>query len=376
MVSSECFIEGRVDHEELQSQFLQFQKATKELQEAYRSLKERASSVDQELAQTNRALRVRLEERERILESMPLGVFHQRNEKVEAGNEEGQRLQKYLGPQFLEMLTGLPPGKGVSRLNPKSLDGNPCFLEVTSLDLGGSGHEVLHFVVNQTEVLSLQAEVSRLDRIEGLATLALGVAHEIRNPLNGVGGYASLLRRNPTSPKVGDWAEKIEGGVRRVENIIRDLLAFARPEKRGVPRCKSLRDWLNQVEEELPFTLCKEDGEVLVEGDEIAFPAVLKNLFRNAKEAGASRVLIQVESSDDGYCYIRIEDDGKGLPSGWKERIFDPFVSDKVSGTGLGLAFCRKALESMGGEIRALNEGCAGAKFELRVKVGRRGMNG
>jgi signal transduction histidine kinase len=372
MVILDCSPEGQASLEDLQSQFLQFQKATNELQDAYRSLKDRAASVDRELAESNRALRDRLDERERILQSMPLGVFHQRNGAVKAGNEEGQRLLRDLGRGILNKLQGLPPEGEVKRLEIVSLDSSLRILEVTSLGLGGDSSEVLHFVVDQTEVLSLQKEVSRLDRIEGLATLSLGVAHEIRNPLNGLGGFASLVRRNPTSSKVGEWAEQIEVGVRRVERIVRDLLAFARPEKRGNPKTQNLRDWLNQVEEDIPTSVSCEDAEILLKGDEIAFPAVLKNLVRNAKEAGASLVRFQVKSSDAKYCYLHVEDDGVGLPLGWKERVFDPFVSGKETGTGLGLAFCRKALESMGGGIQALNDGVKGAKFELRVSVGRR----
>ena len=375
MVVIDCFAKGRTDIKELQNQFLQFQKATAELQIAYRSLKERAALVDQELAETNRALRERLRERERILQSMPLGVFHQKGGRVEPGNEEGQRLLQDLGPSLGSKLKALPSGGCPTRLELESTDGGFRTVEVTSLGFGGEDQEFLHFVVDQTEVLSLQEEVSRLDRIEGLATLALGVAHEIRNPLNGLGGYASLLRRNPGSSKVGEWAGKVEEGVRRVEGIVHDLLAFARPEKRGIPRCMSLESWLEQVDEQLLLSISSEDAAVLVEGDEIAFPAVLKNLVRNAKEAGASKVCIRVRKTDLKYCHILVEDDGKGLPEGWKERVFDPFVSGKEGGTGLGLAFCRKALESMGGGIVALHDGTKGASFELRVKNGRRGLD-
>ncbi len=371
MVTIDLYPQDRAGMEDLQKQFLQFQKATADLQDAYRSLKERAASVDQELAETNRTLRERLRERERILQSMPLGVFHQKGERVEAGNEEGQRLLQDLGPSLPTALVSLHRSGIATRLELGSIDGSIRTLEVTSLELGSEESEVLHFVVNQSEVLSLQEEVSRLDRIEGLATLALGVAHEIRNPLNGVGGYASLLRRNPGSSKVGDWAEKIEEGVRRVEEIVSDLLAFARPEKRGTPKGMSLEAWLLHVDEGVDLSVSPEAGAAVVEGDEIALPAVLQNLVRNAKEAGASQVRIELRKMDHRYCHLLIEDDGEGLPCGWKERVFDPFVSGKEGGTGLGLAFCRKALESMGGGILALNDGVKGAKFEVRLKTGK-----
>ena len=375
MVSADCFEDKEVGIEELRAQFQQFQRATHELQKAYKSLKERAASVDRELAETNRALRSRLEERERILQSMPLGVFHQGPEGLMPGNDEGKRLLQDLDGLLAPELCRLVPGDGVARLEIEGKDGRRRNLEVTSLQLGSNGSEVLHFVVDQTEVLSLQEELARLDRIEGLATLSLGVAHEIRNPLNGVRGYASLMRRNPHSERVAQWAENIELGVERVERIVSDLLAFARPEKRGNPKTMSLRSWLRPLLDDFQVSCSEEDGRVLIEADPIAFPTVLENLVRNAKEAGATEVRFERISRRTQWISLLVEDDGSGIPAGWRERVFDPFVTGKSEGTGLGLAFCRKAMESMGGSIVALNDGVPGARFELRVKCGQRGGN-
>ncbi|MEZ5102829.1 MAG: ATP-binding protein [Thermoleophilia bacterium] len=348
---------------DLLARFQWFCEASGRLELAYRQLQEETRRVDRELAEANRRLAGALAEREEILASMPLGVFRMQAGASEPINPEARRLVARFGAgPVAALLEG--PGGTESLVDP---DGRARRLQVTATDLPGGVR--LGFVEDRTEIDALSEELGRLARLSSLSELALGVAHEVRNPLTAIAGFAGMLRRDPDAPKARRWAEAIEEGAQRVERIIRDLLVFARPEDREPVVERRLGAWIAEAHEDAEALAVELEGGAVgarVRGAPEALGKVFANLLRNAAEAGAGRVVVTAEACEPDRLRLRFADDGPGVPRELRDRLFDPFAGGRPGGTGLGLAFCARALEAMDGRIR-LEDRAGGACFVVEL---------
>ncbi|MEZ5989511.1 MAG: histidine kinase dimerization/phospho-acceptor domain-containing protein [Planctomycetota bacterium] len=282
--------------------------------------------------------------------------------RVRADQPEARRLVARFGAgPVAALLEG--PGGTESLVDP---DGRARRLQVTATDLPGGVR--LGFVEDRTEIDALSEELGRLARLSSLSELALGVAHEVRNPLTAIAGFAGMLRRDPDAPKARRWAEAIEEGAQRVERIIRDLLVFARPEDREPVVERRLGAWIAEAHEDAEALAVELEGGAVgarVRGAPEALGKVFANLLRNAAEAGAGRVVVTAEACEPDRLRLRFADDGPASP-GLRDRLFDPFAGGRLGGTGLGLAFCARALEAMDGRIR-LEDRAGGACFVVEL---------
>jgi len=220
--------------------------------------------------------------------------------------------------------------------------------------------------------------LARSERLAALGEMAAGVAHEIRNPLGGVGLYASLLERDlGDRPAQLDIAQRIGVGVRNLEGIVGDILAFAgdaEPRRQGVRLAGILDSALTQVasqaqtmsveiDVDLRLTqvgLCCDPGQI---------ERALVNLIRNAVEAAGKGGRVWVRAGEtrtnDKMFAVIVEDNGPGIPAEQLHRIFNPFFTTKHTGTGLGLAIVHRIAESHGGSVVAGARKGGGAAFVL-----------
>jgi len=225
-------------------------------------------------------------------------------------------------------------------------------------------------------------ELQRRERLASLGEMAAGVAHEIRNPLGGIGLYASLLERDLTDrPKQLELVRKMSAGLSNLECTVGDILAFAGDAELDVQRVvvgKILQDALAQT------TPNAETSDITIEIDPM-LPSVellcdagqitraMINLILNALEAvaGSGSVWIRRDDRDVGKGLLRIvvEDTGRGIPPELLNRIFDPFFTTKDTGTGLGLAIVHRIAEANGGSVSAGNRADVGAAFVLSVPL-------
>ena len=244
-------------------------------------------------------------------------------------------------------------------------------------------HDQLH----QT-VLALQSELSeknrlleRKNRLAALGEMAAGMAHEIRNPLGGIHLYASMLGKDVAQmPASLDLVKKISGGVKRLEALVSQVLAFSRDIianpvatdlAQAVGRAVELASpkldanhvtWAIEGPAEMPVTV-----------DAFLLEQALLNLLLNAAEAmhergGAIRVFY-ARGDDVGARQLRIvvKHTGPGIPATVLDKIFDPFFTTKDTGTGLGLAIVHRIVEAHEGTIMATNPAGGGAQFEIRI---------
>jgi signal transduction histidine kinase len=221
-------------------------------------------------------------------------------------------------------------------------------------------------------------EALRAEQLAMVGQMAAGIAHEVRNPLMAIKILVQAAAEGGERALSGHDLDVLEEEICRLERLITTLLDFARPpgpQKRpldvGMLACQSAELVAGQAELHDVTVLCETPEEpAIVEADAGQIRQVLLNLLLNALDAmpegGELRVQVGLVAEDDGGgVAIDVEDTGSGLPSGLGETIFEPFVSTKETGTGLGLSVCRRIVEMHGGRITAANRSTGGSRFQV-----------
>jgi signal transduction histidine kinase len=348
-----------VDEGELRAGFAAFTAAAARLEDSYARLQTRAAAIDHELQATNRALQQALVEREAIFRALPLGIVALRADgEVTFQNDEAARLCAAARAQ----------GRDLALAAPGEVNLPDCAVRVRWVELPEGRLALLE---DRSRIQELEREVHRLDRLAGLSELALGVAHEIKNPLNGALGFCALLERQTEPEACRRFAGKVADGLRRVDRIVKAMLGFAAP-GRARGRTATLAAVVAEAAAAVNLPrgriACHGRIDVAVDGDALA--RVLANLFGNAIDAGGPRVALQLHASvAAGRLELIVADDGPGVPAALGQRIFEPFVSGKPRGTGLGLPLCARVLGYLGGDLCLLNPGEPGARFRVRVPL-------
>jgi len=230
-----------------------------------------------------------------------------------------------------------------------------------------AGHVILFR--DMTEVRRLKEEIARSRRLASLGNLAAGVAHEIRNPLSSIKGFATWFReRYRDNPEDRETADVMIREVDRMNRVITQLLEFAQPlAMNRVPTLLPavIRHALKMVEGEarnkgiaLETDLPAEIGENPIPLDADRMTQVFLNLYLNALAAMEAGGILRVSLTrrDEQTVQIIIADTGSGIPKEDLPRVFDPYFTTRSSGTGLGLAIVHKIVEAHGGEVRLESE--------------------
>ncbi len=226
-----------------------------------------------------------------------------------------------------------------------------------------------------------QAEARRSERLAALGQLSAGLAHEIRNPLGVIKGSAETLNRKleNSNPLASELAGYISSEVNRVSGLITRFLDFARPlrpEVRPVQVTALIDQALDAQAERWPggkVTVQRDyqPGLPPVPLDENLCEQVFVNLVQNAYEAmGAEGGTLHVEvskalSNGRAGVSVRLKDSGPGVPAEMREQIFNPFVTTKKTGVGLGLSIVSKIVDEHHGTIRLERAGEGGAGFVI-----------
>jgi signal transduction histidine kinase len=227
----------------------------------------------------------------------------------------------------------------------------------------------------------MQDKLIRAEKLSALGRLTSEVAHEIRNPLTVVGGFARRLeRRIPEGTGERRYARIIVSEVGRLERILKDTLNFSQEAKNHFVHA-NIGDILLETAEAFA-DLCREKGVTLVLEPAAGLPSCIVdrnqvrqavcNLAANAIDAmpsGGTLTLRTRTEQDDGVNHVVVDviDTGVGIPEEKVNRIFEPFFSTKETGhgTGLGLSICKKIMEENKGIIRVKSLPGEGSTFSL-----------
>lgn len=273
----------------------------------------------------------------------------------------------------------IPPGgwSGVITVGCRGQESDAHVLVAAIRDDDPPGHQIL--VVDRTTEVVQEREMVRQGHLAALGEALAGVAHELKNPLQVIGGYGELaLMPGTTTEEIREALEIIRGQAQRMRNLLQELLGFSREgTQQARVRLDRLVGRLLRMQRVARGGAVRFDerlrwhGEVEVSAAKLE--QVLLNLLSNAVDAApAAGGVVEVElRSEDGYVLIEVADNGPGIDSGVAERIFEPFVTTKPEGmgTGLGLAICRRLATSMGGTITVANRPGGGAVFTLRLPL-------
>ena len=321
-----------------------------------------------------------------LVENMPIGLlaidsdgnvssFNQTAElilQLSADELLGKKADQVLPQQLRPLIDKLNPDVKIieKEIDCPVPDGNRISLEAIATLLeeedGTFGGYAILFR-DLSEIKRLRTEIERSQRLASIGRLAAGIAHEIRNPLSSIKGFATYFKeRYKDVPEDQKTAEIMIQEVERLNRVISQLLEFARPMNiRLKPTSmriliqhslKMIGGQAGEKNIKINPDISLEMDEVLIDPDRIN--QVLLNLYLNAIEAmdDGETLYVRLFGDDPGWVKIEISDTGSGIQKKDLEKIFDPYFTTKPSGTGLGLAIVHRIMEAHNGEVNIKSE--------------------
>jgi two-component system nitrogen regulation sensor histidine kinase GlnL len=250
----------------------------------------------------------------------------------------------------------------------------------------------IEVIVDLRKLKALEAEVDRVRTLAAIGELAAVVAHEVRNPLGGIKGFASLLERDlESSPESLALVGRIKEGIESLESIVNDLLEAGSSTKLRFADVELTAEVLRVVEicnmaargegRPIEFEVSTPDPPVYCRVDAGRIRQALTNLVRNAVEAvgDTGRVTVSLRTGSKpgrtprggkdprDYLSIEVADTGPGIPTGEADKIFTPFFTTKHRGTGLGLPTVRRIAGLHGGEVEYSRPCAGGSVFTMTI---------
>jgi signal transduction histidine kinase len=221
-----------------------------------------------------------------------------------------------------------------------------------------------------TEVTELREQVALKNNLESLGEMSAGLAHEFKNAIATLQGYAQLLQILELNDKAQVAAGSLLNEVRNLSSMVTAFLNFARPQPlqlEDVSIAEVIADCATELDplfKELRVELVVDAAESLpVRADERMLRLALLNLMRNAAEASPhGRVFVRAHEAT-----IEVRDTGTGIPTTDLQKIFIPFFTTKAKGHGIGLALTHRIITQHGGTLTAGNAPDGGALFTIRL---------
>ena len=265
-------------------------------------------------------------------------------------------------------------------------DGGSIPLSVSAAKLISKDEEDLGAVFilrDLREINALQERVTTSERLAAIGSLAAGVAHEIRNPLSSIKGFAQFfLKKNPPESTDHQYSEVMIQEVERLDRVITNLLDYANP-KEPAQEQTSLTDIIHRSialitddakAKKIDVTVEIEENIPPVKVDRDQITQVLLNIALNGLDAmkkGGKLTVRCFMDDEKKLVIVEIKDTGHGIPEEELSRIFDPFYTTKKTGTGLGLAIAHRIMENHGGTLSVKSTGTSGTTFRITVPAQR-----
>jgi signal transduction histidine kinase len=369
------------------------------LVDSYQALERRAQRVEQDLACANDALEAKVAELDAvnanlaaILDALPTGVVvRDASGRVVRVNRTALEV---LGARSDDVQSRSAALFG----DELAADGDWCEREVVREDgrrlviarrrslVARPAHDAhpgdtlgsVEILDDRTQLAELHERLHSLDKLAALGNMAGGIAHELRNPMHAIGGFAALLHNGlkPASQEQ-HWADLIVAGCANAESVLASMLTLASPSKltlETIEPAELAAAAVEQVRGEIPDATpwridCTVNAPPFV-GDRIKLRQTLRNLLSNAIHAqpGGGAVALEL-TQERADIVLRVSDAGPGIAPELRRRVLEPFFTTRAQGTGLGLALVVQIAELHGGrvEISPRPSQLGGAQIALRI---------
>lgn len=348
---------------------------------------------------------------EKLVKLCPAAVVVARlsDDRIVAESEVAQRLMKCDGPRvgellpkqwitgrdfasFKEMFLGAGGVDGVEIMLQRN-DGEQFWCAVSARKIDIEGEEMMFLnLADLTDQIAARSEITRqrdalhdAEKLSALGELLAGISHELNNPLSVLVGQALMLKEKANDPATAKRAERISNAADRCSRIVRSFLDLARQEPAepvAIDINNIVIDALDATGDELRargvhviLEQPKSVPRVMADPDQVR--QVVINLIVNARQAlegqhGKSVITVRTRYDvDGGRVLLKVTDNGPGIPPEISSRIFDPLFTTKSpgEGTGLGLALCRRIVETHNGAIKLETSSAKGTTFEVSFPV-------
>ena len=237
----------------------------------------------------------------------------------------------------------------------------------------------LIMLTDLTQTRQLQSRLSHQQRLSALGKMMASLAHQIRTPLSSAMLYAQNLACSTLNPlQQQQFVHKLQSRLQDLEQQLNDMLLFARPDNAqavGVFSCQQLADDISQAADALvsaanvSFSITSDTEPALLLGNQSALCGAVMNLIQNSIQAGAARIMLAIHVSTDktSTVSLTLTDDGPGVPTSLQHQLFEPFVTGRANGTGLGLAVVQAVAASHHGVVQYSATKDGGACFCLKL---------
>ncbi len=245
----------------------------------------------------------------------------------------------------------------------------------------------IHIVRDVSEIKKLREKLISSERMAALGEMAAKVAHEIRNPLLSIGGFAKRLEKN-LSGDLWEYAKIIVDETKRLEGVLSDILIFVKSghiERKKVNLDELLENiktlLMPEIEERGNILLKEVEHPFILHGDQYRLKEVFINLINNANQATdhgqisikmysmQNSKYLDLEGNNKEFVVIEIRDNGCGIKKEDINRIFDPFFTTRTTGTGLGLSITKRIIEEHGGKIEVDSVWSEGTVFKIYLPL-------
>jgi signal transduction histidine kinase len=391
-------IERASEQAALSMAFSSFSEAAASLERAYGKLEQQVEALRLELEQRNAELERSLAEKDQlrsslhqILEGLPCGVLTlSSNGRIASSNPAARALlggdpgiaggsEPSVIGELLQLAASTQDGAELEMFAEK---GGSRWLLMRSAPLASAGGQV--FVLqDRTEARRAAAERERREREQALASMAVLLAHEVRNPLGSLELFAGLLADSELSGEYRGWVDHIHGGLRLLSSTVNNVLRFHSPSDgiRLPTDLGLLLSWLQGFLRPLAqpanvhLRVVNELDGVHMTADRHALEQLLLNLCLNALRFMPDGGLLKIQGHRQqnpagALASIEVADSGPGVPPEFAERIFDAGFSTCPGSPGLGLAVSQAVAQRHGGRILLAKSESRGATFVVELPLG------
>jgi PAS domain S-box-containing protein len=371
----------------LNEAFENFTEASKSLETYYEKLSQRVQYLTHELEKKNEQLKKAVLEvgeskdyLQTVLQSIgEVIIVLDHEEKITMINKAAEDLfhldsSEVQGMNFSGLDMRIETDKSGSHLIAHGRQFDIILSRSEVADSEGTIRGYVVLIKDITRIKDLERQYERNQRLISMGEMAAKIVHEVRSPLCSIELFSNMLSKDLEGTKHSEMANGISNGIKSLNNILTNMLFFAKPQRPSfinIKLCDAVNESLNMLApliEARDITVDVNITDEIVHGDVELLKQVFMNVILNAVQAMPEGGHLSINMGRDGDCAtVSISDEGEGVDTEIIEKIFDPFFSTKEKGTGLGLAIAHKIMQSHDGFIKASRNEDRGSTFCVSI---------